>query len=103
MRPERCSGCAYRLHGIRRQRQKPLLRLAPPVRELMRRKIMPLCDIHNSHPELETLRHDPGLHRLRPAPIPPRPPHHLARPTNSSPPSAIIAPLQKTTKRLAAT
>lgn len=70
-------GRAYRLHGIRRQRQKPLSCLAPPVRELMRRKIMPRRDIHNSHPGLETLRHNPDLHRLRPAPILPRPPHHL--------------------------
>jgi hypothetical protein len=43
----------------------------------MRRKLMPPRDIHNTHPRLEALRHDPSLHRIRPAPIPLRPPHHL--------------------------
>ena len=64
-------------HGLRRQRQKPLPRLTPPGRKLMRRKLMPPRDIHHPRTGLKTLRHDPRLQRLRPAPVPPRPPHHL--------------------------
>ena len=51
-------------HSLYRRRQKPLPRLAPPVRELMRRNFMPPRHIHYPRARLKGLRHDPRFTML---------------------------------------
>ncbi len=58
------------LQQISRKRKKPLASPAPPIRKLVRDKIMSCRDIHHPHPRCEALCHDPGLHLVWPPPVP---------------------------------
>lgn len=84
-------GSLKALHRILGQSEQPLQGLPPPSRKLVRKHPVPPRHFRHTDARAEALRHDPGLHLVRPTPIAPSAPDHLDPAVEPFAPSGIVA------------